>query len=178
MAMVLQDMDNDSRSQSVASDVNESDHNEVHNTYKHRGKVLIRWKRLVKVNSLIYLLFGWVWLAYIIMFSPVKHKHNYAIPWIAIFASLWGLITGFSFKDPSSTKIYINAVVTGLACGVICFYTIIGLSKVVIQSVDDEYKNQFDNFVMKEVSKHPDIWISFLQYKSLSLEERYSRQPK
>ena len=58
MAMVLQDMDNDSRSQSVASDVNESDHNEVHNTYKHRGKVLIRWKRLVKVNSLIYLLFG------------------------------------------------------------------------------------------------------------------------
>lgn len=58
MAMVLQDMDNESRSQSVASDPNESDHNEVHNIYKHRGKVLIKSKQRVKVNSLFYFLFG------------------------------------------------------------------------------------------------------------------------
>lgn len=152
MAMVLQDMDNESNSQSVASDPNESDHNEVHNIYRHRGKVLIRSKQLVKVNSMFFFLFGCICLAYLVMFSPVDHRHNYGISFIAIFASLWGLTTGFMLKDPSSVKIYIFATITGIACGIICIYTILGLSIIVLQSIDEKYKDQYNNFTMEEVN--------------------------
>lgn len=167
MAMVLQDMDNESRSQSVASDPNESDHNEVHNIYKHRGKVLIKSKQRVKVNSLFYFLFGWICLAYLFMFSPVSHRHNYAIALIAIFASIWGLITGFVLKNPSSVKIYTIAAITGFAWGIICIYTILGLSIIVLQSIDDEYKNQYDNFTMEEVRNRPNSWNNYVFNKNL-----------
>lgn len=60
MAMQLKDMDRESLSQSIDSEKEESDHKEVYNTFKYRGRTLTRWKRLVKMNSTVLLIFSLV----------------------------------------------------------------------------------------------------------------------
>ena len=151
MAVRLNDLDRESMSQSLASDPDESDHLEVHNTFKHRGRILGRWKRLVKANSLLYLIFSSICFIHLFLFSRTQNFHSYVVCMIAIFAALWGLSTGFSFGDPSSVRIYINSVITGFASGVICVYTFVVLSVMVLQSIDEKYEEQFDNFKINEV---------------------------
>jgi len=153
MAMKLNDLEKESVSQSILSDADESDHLEVHNTFKHRGKILQRWKRLVKANSFLFLVFSVIWAADLFLFSPKSHNHNWAVVILSVFAALWGLNTGFSFGDPSPVKIYMNAVITGFTTTVICIYTLVVLSYMVLVSIDDKYEDQKDNFTMKEVSK-------------------------
>lgn len=46
-----------------------------------------------------------------------------------------------------------NAVITGFTTTVICIYTLVVLSYMVLVSIDDKYEDQKDNFTMKEVSK-------------------------
>lgn len=119
MAINLNDLDANSLSQSIASDVDESDHIEVHNTFKYRGKILLRWKRMVKANSLIFFIFSLISMANLILFASTHYYHNWGICFVALFASICGLTTGFSFGDPAPGKIYINSVITGVASGII-----------------------------------------------------------
>lgn len=79
MAINLNDMDNNSLSNSIASEVDESDHLEVHNTYKYRGRVLLRWKRLVKANSFLFFCFSIISLAHLLLFAPTHYYHNWGI---------------------------------------------------------------------------------------------------
>ena len=151
MAMRLQEMDSKSASQSVYSDKDESDHLEVHNTFKYRGKAMNSWKRLVKANATMYLLFSLVCAAYLFFLSSTKHYHNWIVLGVAVIGAIGGLNTGFSFNNPSSVKIYINGVITGLASGVVCIYIIVLLSIMVLMSIDEEYKDQYDNFSLNEV---------------------------
>ena len=149
--MRLQDMEKDSLSQSINSDLNESDHNEVHNTYKHRGNVVGRWKNLVRTNSFLLLFFSIICMGYLFLLASFNHYHNWAVCFIAIFSALCGLSTGFAGGDPSPVRIYTTSVITGISCGVVCLYVIIALSIVVLQSVDEAYADQYDNFAFNEV---------------------------
>lgn len=169
MAVRLNDLDRESMSQSLASDPDESDHLEVHNTFKHRGRILGRWKRLVKANSLLYLIFSSICFIHLFLFSRTQNFHSYVVCITAIFAALWGLSTGFSFGDPSSVRIYINSVITGFASAVVCIYTFVVLSVMVLQSIDQKYEEQFDNFKVNEVRLGDKYWkIKILAYLNLS----------
>lgn len=146
------DMEN-SLSQSLNSNMNESDNDEVYKAFKHRERIQIRWKRLVKVNSVMYLLTSIACLVYTYLFSSTHYKHNMAICIIGIVAALFGALTGFSMKDPFPFKIIAGFIVTGICTFIISLYVIIGLSKIVIQSIDVTYETQADNFTFKEVSR-------------------------
>ncbi|CAI2374446.1 unnamed protein product [Moneuplotes crassus] len=141
-----------SESESFVSEMNDTDHDEVHKTFRHRGKVLRRWKRLVKVNSTLYLLTSLACLGYSMVFASTHHTHNMGICVAGIVASIFGLFTTLSSKDPSPLRIYIGAIVTGLATCAISLYVIVGLSMIVIQSVDYAYEDQYDNFSFREIA--------------------------
>lgn len=144
------DLDN-SLSQSYGSEVNDSDHDEVHKAYRHRGKVLRRWLRLVKVNSTLFFLTSIAWIVYTFFLSSTKLTHNIAICILGIVCSIVGLLTSLGSKDPSPLKIYFGAIANGLGCAVISLYVILGLSLIVLQSIDQQYEDQFDNFTLNEV---------------------------
>jgi len=151
MAMQMTPINDDSISHSMNSG-EESDHLEVHHTFKYRGKTWGRWKRLVKINSLLYFLISAVCIAYLFVLSSTRHWHNMAVGFLCILASMWGLSTGFSFHNPSSFKIYLNSVITGLSSMVTWIYTLIILIYMVLVSIDQKYEQQYNNFDIQEVN--------------------------
>ena len=140
----MKDMDRESLSQSIDSEKEESDHKEVYNTFKYRGRTLTRWKRLVKMNSTVLLIFSWIWFLYLLAFSTTKHWHNYLVWVIWLASAVFGLSTGFSFNNPTSVKIYTNSVITGIGSLIVCLYTLIMLATMVLISIDDRYIEQYN----------------------------------
>ena len=79
--------------------------------------------------------------------ASLKHYHSYFVLFIAVIGAIFGLITGFSFSNPSSVKIYLNSVIAGLSATIVCIYSLIILTYMVLISFD----NGIFNFAFNEI---------------------------